>query len=70
VAASGEERTLTTPVTGGYQWLLSATSGHTNPRHEGMSLLKLLRLKRALPLFRVDEPPFLVDLVTLEPEQN
>ena len=37
---------------------------------KGMSLLKLLRLKRALPLFRVDEPPFLVDLVTLEPEQN
>ena len=41
-----------------------------HPPAEGMSMLKLLRLKRALPLFRVDEPPFLVDLVTLEPEQN
>jgi len=41
-----------------------------HPLAKGMSLLKLLRLKRALPLFRVDEPPFLVYLVTLEPEQN
>jgi hypothetical protein len=45
-------------------------SGHARPRDEVVTLLKRLLLKRALPLFGVDEPPFLVDLVTLEPEQN
>ena len=70
VEATAVKRTLRVRELVDFEWLLSARSRHTKPRRQRVSLLMLLRLKRALPLFRVDEPPFLVDLVTFEPEQN
>jgi hypothetical protein len=55
----------------GYDTLaVSAASLSQAARYRAAPQLKLLHLERALPLFRIDEPPFLVDFVTLESKQD